>query len=152
MTLLSDRLLEPDVVNLGEAEAAAVLNAPDPDLPLKRVDVATADAREVLLSTGQWAGVVLAAENETLPDALRGACIILRDTIMGTATIRATDPAIHDATDALLAGLVAAGVLTAGTKGLLMALADRPQSWAEANGFSNGVSIRDVGIARGAKE
>jgi hypothetical protein len=95
---------------------------------------------------------VLAAGNETLPDALRGACIILRDTIMGTATIRATDPAIHDATDALLTGLVAAGVLTAGTKGLLMGLADRPQSWAEANGFPNGVSIRDVGIARGAKE
>jgi hypothetical protein len=151
MTLLSDRLLEPDVVNLGEAEAAAVLNAPDPDLPLKRVDVATADAREVLLSTGEWAVVVLAAENETLPDALRGACIILRDTIMGTATIRATDPAIYDATNAHLAGLVAAHVLTPGTKGLLMGLADRPRSWAEANGFSNGVTIRDVGIARGAK-
>jgi hypothetical protein len=27
MTLLRDRLLEPDVVNLDEAEAAAVLNA-----------------------------------------------------------------------------------------------------------------------------
>ena len=151
MTLLSDRLLEPDVVDLDEAEAAAVLNAPDPDLPLKRVDVATEDAREALLSTGEWAVVVLAAGNETLPDALRGACIILRDTIRGTATIRATDPAIHDATDALLAGLVAAGVLTADTKGLLMGLADRQQSWAEANGFSNGVSIRDVGIARGAR-
>ena len=151
MTLLSDRLLEPDVVNLGEAEAAAVLNAPDTNLPKKRVDVATQDAREVLLSTGEWAVVVLAAGNETLPDALRGACIILRDTIMGTATIRATDPAIHDATDALLAGLVAAGVLTADTKGLLMGLADRPQSWAEANEFPNGVTIRDVGIARGAK-
>jgi hypothetical protein len=71
---------------------------------------------------------------------------------MGTATIRATDPAIYDATNALLAGLVAAGVLTADTKGLLMGLADRPRSWAEANGFSNGVTIRDVGIARGAKE
>ncbi|MCA3448737.1 MAG: hypothetical protein INF93_18865 [Rhodobacter sp.] len=149
MTLLSDRLLEPDVVNLDEAEAAAVLNAPDPDLPLKRVDVATADAREVLLSTGEWAEVVLTAGNETLPEALRGACIILRDTIMETTTIRATDPAIHDATNTRLAGLVAAGVLTADTKGRLMALADRPQSWAEANDFPNGVTARDVGVARG---
>ena len=126
---------------------AAALNAPDPTLTKKRVDVATSEAREILLSTGEWGAVVLAAENTAAPQQVRGACIVLRDTIAETSLIRASVPAIYNATATLLGGLTP-GVLTEGTRDALMALADVPQSWAEQQGVGT-VEIRDIGIARG---
>lgn len=147
MTTLSDRLQQPDMVGLPDWQAAERLNAPDPDLPAGHVDVATADAREILLATGEWARVVLTAGAEGQPEAVRSACIILRDTITGTMTIRATDPAIRAATETLLADLVAAGVLTAGTKDRLLSLTNRPSSWAGHYGVE--VTARTVGLARG---
>ena len=138
----------PDMTDTQIVEA---LNAPDPALPLRRVDVSTGDAREVLLATGEWPAVVIAADSANAPVQVRGAAITLRDTIELTSLIRATVPAIYAATDTLLAGLVTAGVLTAGTRDALLALAGRQQSWAEANGFSNGVTARDVGLARGSR-
>lgn len=130
-----------------DAEIVAALNAPDISLPLRRADMATADLREKLLRTGEWAAVVLAA-TDAEPEA-RKAAITLRDTINDTAMIRASEPAIYAATHSLLSGLVAAGVLTGATKDALMALADRPQSWAAANGVD--VTVRSVALARGAK-
>ena len=143
--MLSEKVAEfgPDVTDAG---IVAALTAPDPALPLRRIDVATADAREVLLSSGEWSAVVLAAEGA--PAAVRAAAINLRDTVELTSLIRATVPAIYSATDTLLSGLVAAGILTAPTKAALMALADRPQSWAEAHGVE--VTARSVALARGA--
>ena len=148
MTTLAARLAQPDMAGLTDAQASAVLTAPDAALATRRVDVATGDAREVLLSTGEWVAVVLTADNVEAPAQVRGACIVLRDTITETGTIRSSVPAIYGATAALLGALVAAGVLTAGTRDALLALADRPQSWAEANGVS--VDARAVGLARGS--
>jgi hypothetical protein len=147
MTSLNDRLQQPDMVGLPDWRAAEILTSPDPDLPARQIDVATADAREILLATGEWALVVLAAEDETRPEAVRSACIILRDTITGTTTIRATDPAIRAATETLLTALVAAGVLTEGTKDRLLSLTNRQASWAEHTGVE--VTARTVGLARG---
>ena len=132
---------------MAESAVAAALNAPDESLPKKRVDVATSEAREILLSTGEWGAVVLAAENTAAPQQVRGACIVLRDTIAETSLIRASVPAIYNATATLLGGLTP-GVLTEGTRDALMALADVPQSWAEQQGVGT-VEIRDIGIARG---
>ena len=133
---------------MAEGDIATALNAPDESLPKKRVDVATSDAKEILLSTGEWAAVVLAAENEAVPQQVRGACIVLRDTIAETETIRATIPEIYTATAVLLGGLVLVDVLTDNTRDALMALADVNQSWAEMEGVGV-VDTRDVGIARG---
>lgn len=132
-----------------DAQIVTELNAPDPALPLKRVDVATADARELLMATGEWSAVVLTADAADVPVQVRGAAITLRDTVELTSLIRATMPAIYAATDTLLSGLVAAGALTTGTKDALMALADRQQSWAEMNGIE--VTARTVALARGAR-
>jgi hypothetical protein len=104
-----------------ESAVAAALNAPDESLPKKRVDVATSEAREILLSTGEWGAVVLTAENTAAPQQVRGACIVLRDTITETSLIRASVPAIYNATVTLLGGLILAGVLTEGTRDALMA-------------------------------
>jgi hypothetical protein len=133
---------------IAEAEVAAALNATDSNLPTKRSDVATYDAREILLSTGEWGAVVLAAENAAVPEQVRGACIVLRDAIIQTSTIRIGIPAIYSATASLLGVLVSAGILTNATRNALMALADVAQSWAEMEGVGV-VTTRDVGIARG---
>ena len=133
---------------MAESAVAAALNAPDESLPKKRDDVATSDAKEILLSTGEWAAVVLTADNTAIADQVRGACIVLRDTIAETTLIRASVPAIYSATAVLLGGLVMTGVLTDSTRDALMELADVDQSWAEQQGVG-AVTIRDVGIARG---
>jgi hypothetical protein len=132
-----------------EPDVAAALNALDPSLPTKRCDVATYDAREILLSTGDWGAVILAAENTAVPEQVRGACIVLRDAIIQTSTIRISVPRIYDATTTLLGGLVVAGVLTGATRDALMGLAEANQSWAETEGVGE-VTVRDIGIARGS--
>jgi hypothetical protein len=144
---IAAKVAEAQFAGMTESAVAAALNAPDPTLTKKRVDVATSEAREILLSTGEWGAVVLAAENTAAPQQVRGACIVLRDTIAETSLIRASVPAIYNATATLLGGLTP-GVLTEGTRDALMALADVPQSWAEQQGVGT-VEIRDIGIARG---
>jgi len=133
---------------MAEPDVAAALNAPDPTLPKKRVDVATSEAREILLSTGEWGAVVLAAENTATPQQLRATCIVLRDTITQTAKIPVSESRIYSTTTDLLNGLVVAGILTNDTRNALMGLADVYQSWADLEGVGE-VTIRDVGIARG---
>lgn len=134
---------------IAEADVAAALNAPDPSLPTRRTDVNTYDAREILLSTGQWGAVVLAAENAAVPEQVRGACIVLRDAIVQTSTIRISVPSIYSATANLLGGLVLAGILTNETRNRLMALAEVVQSWAEMENVGV-ITTRDIGIARGS--
>ena len=134
---------------IAEVDVATALNAPDPSLPTKRSDVATNDAREILLSTGEWGAVILAAENTAVPEQVRGACIVLRDAITQTTAIRISVPAIYSATANLLNGLVSAEILTNDTRNALMALADAAQSWAETEGVGV-VTTRDIGIARGS--
>ena len=133
---------------IAEVDVAAALNAPDTNLPTKRSDVATEQARKILLATGEWGAVVLTAENTTAPQEIRAACIVLRDAITQTAIIPITEPGIYSATTERLGGLALAGVLTNNTCIALMALADRQQSWAEMEGVGV-VTTRDVGIARG---
>ena len=137
-----------EFAGIAEVHVAAALNAPDANLPTKRSDVATYDAREILLSTGEWGAVVLAAENAAVPGQVRGACIVLRDAIIQTSTIRISVPSIYSATENLLSGLVSAEILTNATRNALMALADVAQSWAEMENVGV-VTTRDIGIARG---
>jgi hypothetical protein len=65
------------------------------------------------------------------------------------ATIRMSDAGVYARVQTGMAALVSAGILTAATRAAVLALADAPRSWAEANGIE--VSARTVGIARGAK-
>ena len=68
--------------------------------------------------------------------------------MMLTTTLRTSDAAIYASTAAALDGLIALELLDADGKAALLALADRPQSWAEANDVE--VTARTVGLARGA--
>lgn len=89
-----------------------------------RVRIATKDAQEILLSTGEWAAIVMAAENTGLPHELRGLCITVRDTVRQSTVIRMDDPVIAARTEAALAALVGAGLLSEATRDALLALAD----------------------------
>ena len=146
-SVLADRIAQPDLAGLPEWRVAEILNAPDASLPMVRRSVNKRDAQEILLASGEWAQVYMVAEDTAAPAQLRGACINLRDTIRLTETIAMDNPAIYAAVDAVLSGLVAAQFLTSQTRVALLALADQPQSWAEANNVE--VTARSVGLARG---
>lgn len=154
---LAERLLEPDVAELPDWHAADVLNAPDPSNGTKRRDVPTWEAKAILLTTGEWGAITLLSRQQvTMVDPLAQAvmlAITARDALDPsiTETIEATNPVNYAAVEGMLAGLVLAGVVSAPTQAALLALADTPKSWAEANGFPNGVTARDVGLARGAQ-
>jgi hypothetical protein len=89
-----------------------------------RVRIATKDAQEILLSSGEWAAVVMAADNAALPPDLRALCITVRDTVRQSLVIRMDDPGIAARTEGALGALVAAGLLSAATRDALLALAD----------------------------
>lgn len=147
MTSLAERVWQPDMVGLPDWRVAELLNAPDASLPKIRQPVATKDAQQILLSTGQWAAILLSAENPETPMLLRSACINLRDTIRQSSMINIDDDQIRAATDAVLIGMVGAGLITENVRIMLLALSERQQSWAEANGIE--VTARSVGLARG---
>lgn len=157
---LAERLAGLDVVFLPDWQAADALNAPDAVNGTSRRDIASADVRGVLLASGEWPAIVMVAEGVALPAlagladadriALRGLCILVRDTVSLTQTIQTSVPARYAATVAALDGLAAAGLVSAETHAALLALPDRLRSWAEANGYPAGVTARDVGLARGA--
>lgn len=159
MAALSTRLAAPDVALLPDWAAADVLNRPDPVNGTKRVDVAVSDVRGALLASGEWPSIVLVAEGVELPSmvemdaptkiALRGLCILVRDTLTLTMVIQTTVQARYEATVSALNGLVGAGLLSSVTRDALLAMADQPRSWAEANDITTGVTARDVGLARG---
>ena len=147
MLLLAQRLALPDVQGLPDWEVAQVLNAPDVTLPTVRVDVPTGDVQEVLLTSGEWAGIVLAAESASTPSQVRTLAILMRDTVRQSSTIGTSQPLVYASTAAALAGLVQAGLLATQTRDALLSLVEKPQSWATANGIE--VTARTVGLARG---
>ena len=147
--VLIDKVAESQFNGLPEWQVANILNAPDASLAYVKQDVSTSDVKEILLSSGEWASIVLTADNTSAPESLRGACIVVRDTFKETNTIRTSLFGIFTQTNVVLSGLLGAGVISQGTYDALIALTNRRPSWAEANNLSP-VTSRDVGLARGA--
>jgi hypothetical protein len=147
MLLLAQRLALPDVQGLPDWQVAQVLNTPDATLPTVRVDVPTGDVQEVLLTSGEWAGIVLAAESASTPGQVRTLAILMRDTVRQSSTIGTSQPPVYASTAVALTGLVQAGLLETQTRDALLSLVEKPQSWAAAHGIE--VTARTVGLARG---
>ena len=146
--VLIDKVAESQFDGMTESQVSDALNAPDSSLAYVKQDVPTSDIKEVLLSSGEWAAIVLTADNTSAPESLRGACIVVRDTFKETNTIRTSLSGIFTQTDAVLGGLLAATVISQGTYDALIALTNRRPSWAEHNNLT--VTAREVGLARGA--
>lgn len=147
LALLATRVSQPDLQGLPEWMVANLLNVPDVLLPKVKQKVATGVAQQLLLTTGEWAKAVVAAENETLSEEVRVAAILMRDTIRQSNYIETDDPEAYEAVSLVLTKMVQVGLLSAATKDRLLALAERHPSWAEANNIP--VTARTVGLARG---
>ena len=146
--VLIDKVAESQFNGMTESQVADALNAPDASLAYVKTDVSTSDVKEILLSSGEWAAIVLTADNISAPNSLRGACIVVRDTFKETNTIRTSLSGIFTQTNAVLSGLLGAEVITQSTYDALIALTNRRPSWAEHNNII--VNAREVGLARGA--
>lgn len=130
-------------------QIAERLNAVDPELPKKRVNVHIATARGLLLARGAWPAICLTADNHDAPIPLRGACIMVRDSLTPPMELLHTsDPPTLAAIEACLDGLVAGTVITQQLRDELLALSLQPQSWVEMHGL-DAVTARDVALAQG---
>ncbi len=98
----------------------------------ERNRIAVKDVQEILMSTGEWAAIVMAADNAALPSELRGLCINVRDTVRQASVIRMDDPVIAARTEAALAALVATTLISEATRDALLGLADASASGADA--------------------
>jgi hypothetical protein len=97
----------------------------------QRNRIAVKDVQEILMSTGEWARIVMVADNLAAPDDLRGLCINVRDTVRQATLIRMDDPAIAARMEAALAMLVGAGLISVETSAAVLALADAPAGGGE---------------------
>lgn len=144
MQTLAERLAEPDVADLPDWQAAAILNAPDPTLPA----VVTWEPTEV--GVGSIMDVLGPVDGAGLLDFLQASqsAVVrwgLHLIMQGRLDIS------RESTRAQIDGLAQAGALTASQREALLAISKRERfpSWAEFNGIS--VDARAVGLARGGK-
>jgi len=162
MSLLSARLQQPDVVDLDEADAAAVLNRPDPNLPPTPMAFNCRTVAKPAALSGELGMLKVVAEANAIPadisptgqripiPSLAMAAIeTLLDAIERELEVDPTEPGEMLQVSSMLDGIEALGLLSATTKAAILAGTVRQQSWAEANDFPDGVTAGDVGKARG---
>lgn len=114
----------PELAGLTNGEAAEILSAQT--VPMIR-EVPTAEARAVLLATGEWGGIVLASRmtpSAEMPVALVALCITVVDTLRETETLEMTKPAYWTAVQQMLGGLRQAGLISEATHAALLVLRD----------------------------
>lgn len=146
--ILIDKVTEAQFFGVPDWAVADALNAVDVTFSAVKTDVSTNDAKEILLANGDWPKITIAAEDVATPSALRGACIVLRDTILHTTLVRASQASIDTQIVAVLGGLLAVNIISQASYDALLALTNRHVSWAEHNNLYP-VTARDVGLARG---
>ncbi len=147
---LVDRISESDLSGLPDWKIAEILNAPDTSLPPRRSVVMTSDVRALLLRTGEWAAIKMlsrATPSENIPAEAVGAALISIDTLELTTILESDKEEFYNAMAAMVAGLKQAGVLSEQSGNAMLAMAEKPQSWAQINNVF--VDARAVGLARG---
>jgi hypothetical protein len=157
---IATKVAEVQFAGLDEKDVAAALNAPDTNLPKKRVDVPIRAVRTLFLQSRSLARLQILAEKQVAdddPDFV--AKTFLREiALTALATLNNEDLTVIPAVSAddytntvqMLGALFQAGVIPQDIMDECIALADVPQSWADMEGVGE-VTTRDVGIARGAK-
>lgn len=161
MSTLAQRLAEPDVAALSDAEAAAALNAPDVANGLKRVPIPRKEAWTALLPRGAFPRLKRIAEDKfSVSTAVPDATTLIEAALGAIAQLERADTTVIDATSDLdwanlqqvLGLFVLNGALTLVDNdhvAAVLALGQAPRSWAEVNGFPSGVTADDVFVARG---
>ncbi len=150
--VLVARVAQPDMQGLPEWRVAELLNAPDAAFDRVTVQVPVADARKIMMtsrtpdrSTNAWVAILLAAED--VSSEARKPALAMLWAMREANVIDMTDPMEAAMVTATLQALITAEVITEQTRAALIALSQRQQSWAEANGVE--VTAQTVSLARG---
>lgn len=163
LTPLQSRLQQPDVASLDDARAADVLNARGSGEGATWQDFASEDLYVLLLEAGSWGLIELnsrraattalatAGSAPNAQDVIIGRLITLVRMVQDVPTIRASRSGVRSVLGPIFDGLRTAGFITQGTQDAAIAMAQRPATWAEENGYPRGVTARDIGLARGGK-
>lgn len=169
LAALQARLAQPDLSGLSEWRCAEILNAPGSgtgntwqDVPAKAVyrrlmidaapGAATVSAwglievnsRRVAATT--WAS---AASTPNAQDQMVAHMATLVRWVQSDIPIEASNAEVRTRFSNMLGALVTGGWVASATRDAIVALAQRPATWAEQNGFPNGVTANDIGAARG---
>ena len=150
--VLAARVAQPDMQGLPEWRVAELLNAPDAAFDRVTVQVPVPDARQVLMTsrtpdfkTNAWVAILLTAEDAA--NAARKDALAIREAMKEANVINMADPMEAAMVMATLQALITAEVITEQTRDALIALSQKKQSWADANGVE--VTAQTVSLARG---
>ena len=150
--VLAARVAQPDMQGLPEWRVAELLNAPDAAFDRVTVQVPVADARQVLMAsltpdftTNAWVAILLTADDAA--NAARKPALAIREAVRAANVINMADPMEAAMVMATLQALITAEVITEQTRDALIALSQKKQSWADANGVE--VTAQTVSLARG---
>lgn len=159
MSVLADRLAQPDMVDLSAAEAAAVLLAPDPALPAVLAPFSCRAIAEPAVLSGELAMLLIVAERGCIPADVSPTGADIPVPTPGLVAIRTmlhaverdlrVDPATPGASAQIAAMFDAVeqlGLLSAQTKAAVLAGTARSPSWAEAHGVYVDAAV--VALAR----
>ena len=170
MATLAERLAQPDMPNLSDAQAAAALSAQGSGTGKTFQDVPTEavyrrlliDAAPGAAALSAWGLIELnsrrvaattwasAASTPSAQDQMVAHMTALVRWIQTFGSVEATNAEVRTRFSNTLGALVTGGWVASATRDTIVALASRPATWAEQNGYPNGVTSRDVGLARGS--
>jgi hypothetical protein len=157
MSVLSERLKQPDMVGLSDAQAANALNAPDPSLPPVMVAFSCREIAEPAVLSGELEMLRIVARLGHIPADVSPTGENIPVPTQGLTAIGTMIDAVHrdlrvdPATAggqiaAMLGGIEAMGLLSPATKAAILSKTVRAPSWAEANGLT--VDVFAVAAAR----
>jgi hypothetical protein len=169
MATLAERLAQQDMLALSDAQAAAALNVEGSGTGSTWQDVpAVAVYRRLMIDAAPGAASVpawgllelnsrrvpttayaSAASTPNAQDQMIAHITTLVRWVQSSIPIEATDAEVRARFSAMFGALVTGGWVSSATRDAIIALAQRPATWAEQNGYPGGVTSRDVGLARG---
>jgi hypothetical protein len=157
---LAARLQQPDMAGLSVAEAAAALSAPGSGAGITHVPIAGEAIFETLTEAGVWGAIKLwsramptgTVAAPSAQDAMAARCINVVDAAEQRIALRTNREGVRTRWAGIFDGLRTDGLLTAGQRNSLNALAQRASTWAEDNGLGERVTEAQVRRARDIPE
>ena len=151
---LIDKVAEAQFQGMPDWQVADVLNAPDNSLPKVRQDIKPQDLRlavfYALPKIRRMAHQTYLDSADPSVRALAEVCNLAMEavSIETREIIFTSDPETYDQIQTLSQVLLDAGLISINQRNAVLALTERPVSWAEHNNLFP-VTARDVGLARG---
>ena len=152
--ILIDKVEESQFQGVPDWQIADALNAPDDSLPKVKQDIKPQDLRLAFFTA---IPKIKRMAHQTYLDSadpsvreLAEVCNLAMEavSIETREVIFTSDPETYDQIQTLSQVLLDAGLISINQRNAVLALTERPVSWAEHNNLT--VTARDVGLARGA--